>query len=82
MLLCGDFSFSISLILTIFFFLVVLFSFKKTNNAQGGQSRGGLPTVNSTDSSNAPNPRGVQNGESVRIQSLGILFLNLLPLFI
>ncbi|XP_008457179.2 eukaryotic translation initiation factor 4G isoform X1 [Cucumis melo] len=37
-------------------------SFKKTNNAQGGQSRGGLPAVNSTDSSNAPNPRGVQNG--------------------
>ncbi|KAG6574827.1 Eukaryotic translation initiation factor 4G, partial [Cucurbita argyrosperma subsp. sororia] len=37
-------------------------SFKKTNNAQGGQSRGGLLPVNSTDSSNAPNPRGVQNG--------------------
>lgn len=37
-------------------------SFKKTNNAQGGQSRGGLPTVNSTDSNNSPNPRGVQNG--------------------
>ncbi|XP_022964247.1 eukaryotic translation initiation factor 4G-like isoform X1 [Cucurbita moschata] len=37
-------------------------SFKKTNNVQGGQSRGGIPTVNSADSSNAPNPRGVQNG--------------------
>ncbi|XP_022155731.1 eukaryotic translation initiation factor 4G isoform X2 [Momordica charantia] len=44
-------------------------SFKKTNNAQVGQSRGGLPTVNSTDSSNAPNLRGVQNGDSAPIQS-------------
>lgn len=55
----------------------MLFSFKKINNAQaqGGQSRGGLPTVNSTDLSNAPNPRGVQNGESQQIQSLGIVAL-------
>ncbi|PON58867.1 26S proteasome regulatory complex, non-ATPase subcomplex, Rpn1 subunit [Parasponia andersonii] len=46
-------------------------SFKKSNhNAQGGQSRASVPTVNSSDS-NASTPRGVQNGAHVQQQLHG-----------
>ncbi|KAL5560716.1 hypothetical protein UlMin_036927 [Ulmus minor] len=47
-------------------------SFNKShNNAQGGQHRGNLPTVNPSDSSNAPTQRGVQNGAHIPPQLHG-----------
>lgn len=48
-------------------------SFKKSNNnAQGGQSRGNVTTVNPLDSGNASTPRGgVQNGAHVQPQLHG-----------
>lgn len=46
-------------------------SFKKSNNAQGGQSRVSLPAVNSSESSNASTPRNVQNGAHVPPQLHG-----------
>lgn len=48
-------------------------SFKKSNNAQGGQSRVSLPAVNSSESSNASTPRNVQNGAHVPPQLHGTI---------
>lgn len=54
--------------------LLYIFSFKKSNNnAQGGQSRGNVTTVNPLDSGNASTPRGgVQNGAHVQPQLHGM----------
>ncbi|KAE8702023.1 Eukaryotic translation initiation factor 4G [Hibiscus syriacus] len=41
-------------------------SFKKSNNAQGGQSRANSPAVNSTESSSASAASNVQNGTHVQ----------------
>ncbi|XP_038682215.1 eukaryotic translation initiation factor 4G-like isoform X2 [Tripterygium wilfordii] len=47
-------------------------SFKKGNNVQGAQSRGNVPAVNSSESSNATNaPRNVQNGAHIQPQIHG-----------
>ncbi|KHG17175.1 Eukaryotic translation initiation factor 4G -like protein [Gossypium arboreum] len=48
-------------------------SFKKSNNAQGGQSRGTSPAVNSSNanSGNAPSGHNVQNGAHVQSQLQG-----------
>ncbi|OMO69693.1 MIF4G-like, type 3 [Corchorus capsularis] len=46
-------------------------SFKKSNNAQGGQSRVNSPAVNSSDSSNASAARNIQNGAHVQPQLQG-----------
>ncbi|MBA0854447.1 hypothetical protein Goshw_030498 [Gossypium schwendimanii] len=48
-------------------------SFKKSNNAQGGQSRGTSPAVNSSNanSGNAPAGHNVQNGAHVQSQLQG-----------
>lgn len=46
-------------------------SYKKSNNAQGGQPRVHSPVVNSSDPTNAPAPRNVQNGAHVRPQFQG-----------
>ncbi|KAF5731587.1 eukaryotic translation initiation factor 4G [Tripterygium wilfordii] len=47
-------------------------SFKKGNNAQGGQYRGNVPAVNSSESSNATTaPRNVQNGAHIQPQVHG-----------
>ncbi|GMI74099.1 eukaryotic translation initiation factor 4G, CUCUMOVIRUS MULTIPLICATION 2 [Hibiscus trionum] len=46
-------------------------SFKKSNNAQGGQSRVNSPAVNSKESSNASANRTIQNGAHVQPQFQG-----------
>ncbi|KAK8630376.1 hypothetical protein V6N13_079173 [Hibiscus sabdariffa] len=46
-------------------------SFKKSNNAQGGQSRVNSPVVNSTESINASATRNIQNGALVQPQLQG-----------
>ncbi|XWS35564.1 hypothetical protein CRYUN_Cryun20dG0008000 [Craigia yunnanensis] len=46
-------------------------SFKKSNNAQGGQSRVNSPAVNSSESSNASAARNIQNGAHVQPQLQG-----------
>jgi hypothetical protein len=67
--------------LVIWVFLGVCFSLKRdNNNAQGGQSRASVPTVNSSpmESSNVLTPRSaaVQNGSHVQPQFHGkIVFL-------
>ncbi|XVF22872.1 hypothetical protein REPUB_Repub12eG0208700 [Reevesia pubescens] len=46
-------------------------SFKKSNNAQGGQSRVSSPAVNSSESSNASAARNIQNGAHLQPQLQG-----------
>ncbi|GMI74103.1 eukaryotic translation initiation factor 4G, CUCUMOVIRUS MULTIPLICATION 2 [Hibiscus trionum] len=46
-------------------------SFKKSNNAQGGQSRVNSPAVNSTEFSNSSATRNIQNGALVQPQLQG-----------
>ncbi|KAL4383131.1 hypothetical protein GQ457_15G026790 [Hibiscus cannabinus] len=46
-------------------------SFKKSNNAQGGQSRVNSPAVNSTESNNASATRNIQNGAHAQPQLKG-----------
>ncbi|TYI67713.1 hypothetical protein E1A91_D08G037700v1 [Gossypium mustelinum] len=46
-------------------------SFKKSNNAQGGQPRVNTPAVNSTESSNASAARNIQTGARVQPQLQG-----------
>ncbi|KAK8635482.1 hypothetical protein V6N13_004218 [Hibiscus sabdariffa] len=46
-------------------------SFKKSNNAQGGQSRVNSPAVNSTESNNASSTRNIQNGSHAQPQLKG-----------
>lgn len=68
------FAFIRFLIFVICWFGLLLFSFKKSNNnAQGGQSRASVPTVNSPDS-NASTPRGTPNGAHIQPQLQGMNF--------
>lgn len=56
-----------------FFFFLIDDSFKKSHNAQGGQSRVNVPAVNSSDSTNnASAHRNVQNGAHLQPQLHGV----------
>lgn len=55
------------------FFFLIDDSFKKSHNAQGGQSRVNVPAVNSSDSTNnASAHRNVQNGAHLQPQLHGV----------
>ena len=53
------------------------FSFKKSNNAQGGQSRGNFASVNTSSNSNPANEaRSVENGGHVQSSIHGRITVN------
>lgn len=49
-----------------FFFHIILVSYKKINNAQGGQSRGNAGLVNTVDFPAATGSRPIENGGHVQ----------------